>query len=96
LSLIRSLLAGTVRVGRRGFEWIGVLALPYIVTRNDHQDALGVGLAVSEFAPDAGFEKGSSPTPIRDGALTISVQQRHAFAHLRGPIASVDFPQPPF
>jgi chromosome partitioning protein len=31
---------------------VGALALPYIVTRNDHQDALGVGLAVSEFAPD--------------------------------------------
>ena len=31
---------------------IGVLALPYIVERNDHQDALGVGLAASEFAPE--------------------------------------------
>jgi len=31
---------------------MGVLALPYIVQRNDHQDALGAGLAVSEFAPD--------------------------------------------
>jgi chromosome partitioning protein len=31
---------------------IGVLALPYIVQRNDHQDALGAGLAVSEFAPE--------------------------------------------
>jgi chromosome partitioning protein len=31
---------------------MGVLALPYIVLRNDHQDALGAGLAVSEFAPD--------------------------------------------
>jgi chromosome partitioning protein len=29
----------------------GVLALPYIVQRNDHQDALGAGLAVTEFAP---------------------------------------------
>src|SRR6266700_3731065 len=31
---------------------IGVLALPYIVERNDHQDALAVGLAASEFAPE--------------------------------------------
>jgi chromosome partitioning protein len=31
---------------------IGVLALPYIVERNDHQDALGAGLAASEFAPE--------------------------------------------
>jgi chromosome partitioning protein len=31
---------------------IGVLALPYIVQRNDHQDALGAGLGVTEFAPD--------------------------------------------
>lgn len=29
----------------------GVLALPYVVQRNDHQDALGVGLGVTEFAP---------------------------------------------
>jgi len=31
----------------------GVLALPYIVLRNDHMDSLGAGLAVSEFAPDS-------------------------------------------
>jgi chromosome partitioning protein len=30
---------------------IGVLALPYIVQRTDHQDAIGAGLAVSEYAP---------------------------------------------
>src|ERR1700751_5390161 len=30
----------------------GVLALPYIVLRNDHMDSLATGLAVSEFAPD--------------------------------------------
>jgi len=30
----------------------GVLALPYIVQRNDHQDALGAGYSVGEFAPD--------------------------------------------
>ena len=31
----------------------GVLALPYIVLRNDHMDSLAAGLAVSEFAPDS-------------------------------------------
>jgi chromosome partitioning protein len=31
---------------------MGVLALPYIVQRMDHQDALGAGLGVSEFNPD--------------------------------------------
>jgi chromosome partitioning protein len=30
---------------------VGVLALPYIVQRNDHQDALGADLGVTEFAP---------------------------------------------
>ncbi len=30
----------------------GALALPFIVQRNDHQDALGAGSAVTEFAPD--------------------------------------------
>jgi len=29
---------------------LGVLALPYVVQRNDHQDALGAGLGVTEFA----------------------------------------------
>jgi len=31
----------------------GALALPYIVQRNDHQDALGAGFGVTEFAPDS-------------------------------------------
>jgi chromosome partitioning protein len=31
---------------------LGVLALPFIGQRNDHQDALGTGLAVTEYAPD--------------------------------------------
>src|SRR5947208_7621840 len=31
---------------------LGVLALPYIGQRNDHQDALGAGLGVTEFAPE--------------------------------------------
>jgi cellulose biosynthesis protein BcsQ len=30
---------------------IGVLALPYMVQRTDHQDAMGAGLAVSDYAP---------------------------------------------
>jgi len=30
----------------------GALALPYVVQRNDHQDALGAGFGVTEFAPD--------------------------------------------
>ncbi|MBR1172017.1 ParA family protein [Bradyrhizobium liaoningense] len=30
---------------------LGVLALPFIAQRNDHQDALGAGLGVTEFAP---------------------------------------------
>lgn len=31
----------------------GVVAQPFIVMRNDHQDALSAGLAVSEFAPSS-------------------------------------------
>jgi chromosome partitioning protein len=38
-----------------------VLAQPYIVMRNDHQDALGAGLAVGEYAPT-----GKSAAEIRD------------------------------
>jgi len=29
-----------------------VLALPYVGQRNDHQDALGAGLGVTEFAQE--------------------------------------------
>ena len=39
----------------------GVLALPYIVMRNDHQDALGAGLVVTEYAP-----AGKSAEEVRD------------------------------
>ena len=35
----------------------GVLALPYIGQRNDHQDALGAGFGVTEFAPEASAAK---------------------------------------
>src|SRR5471030_2999525 len=31
----------------------GIVALPYIVMRNDHQDALGLGLSVIEYAPSS-------------------------------------------
>ncbi len=31
---------------------LGVLGLPYVGQRNDHQDALGAGLGVTEFAPE--------------------------------------------
>jgi chromosome partitioning protein len=30
----------------------GLLALPYVIQRNDHQDALGSGFGVTEFAPE--------------------------------------------
>ena len=39
----------------------GVLALPCIVQRNDHQDALGVGLGVTEYDP-----YGKAAEEIRD------------------------------
>jgi len=34
------------------FNSLGVLALPYVGQRNDHQDALGAGLGVTEFAQE--------------------------------------------
>jgi chromosome partitioning protein len=43
--------AATVLDEEAAFDNSGVLALPYIVMRNDHQDALGLGLAVVEFSP---------------------------------------------
>jgi chromosome partitioning protein len=46
--------ARSFRIGdaTAALNMMGVLALPFIVQRNDHQDALGTGLAVTEFAPD--------------------------------------------
>src|ERR1700723_2053323 len=37
--------------GAAARDMSGVLARPFIAMRNDHQDALGLGLAVSEYAP---------------------------------------------
>ena len=50
------------RVGEAGtsLNSLGRLALPYIGQRNDHQDALGVGLAVTEYA-----EAGKASEEIR-------------------------------
>jgi chromosome partitioning protein len=53
--------AATVLDEEAAFDNSGVLALPYIVMRNDHQDALGLGLAVVEYAPT-----GKSADEIRD------------------------------
>jgi len=45
---------------RRGTRQSHVLALPAIVLRNDQQDALGIGLGVTEYAP-----RGKSAEEIR-------------------------------
>jgi chromosome partitioning protein len=61
---------------------VGVLALPYIVQRNDHQDALGAGLGVTEFAPD-----GKAAEEIRD--LWRWVWKKltaRSFGHVQAPI----------
>lgn len=34
-----------------GDDMAGIVAMPFIVMRNDHQDALSAGLAVNEYAP---------------------------------------------
>ena len=44
--------------GRAG-DSLGVLALPYVGQRNDHQDALGAGLGVTEFAQEGRSGAGS-------------------------------------
>jgi chromosome partitioning protein len=45
--------AATVLGEEAAFDGSGLVALPYIVMRNDHQDALGLGLAVVEYAPSS-------------------------------------------
>jgi chromosome partitioning protein len=39
-----------ISVNEAALSEMGVLALPYVVLRNDQQDALGAGLSVSEYA----------------------------------------------
>jgi chromosome partitioning protein len=56
----------------------GVLALPYIVMRNDHQDALGAGLAVTEYAP-----AGKSAEEIRDLWRWVGKKLTGALVHER-------------
>ena len=43
--------AATALSDEAASDMSGVLAQPFIVMRNDHQDALSAGLAVSEYAP---------------------------------------------
>jgi chromosome partitioning protein len=43
--------AATALDDKAALDVSGVLAQPFIVMRNDHQDALSAGLAVSEYAP---------------------------------------------
>jgi chromosome partitioning protein len=43
--------AATALEGEAALDIADVVAQPFIVMRNDHQDALSAGLAVSEFAP---------------------------------------------
>ena len=53
--------AATTLGDEAALELAQVLAQPFIVMRNDHQDALAAGLAVSEYAPT-----GKSAAEIRD------------------------------
>ena len=52
--------AATTLCDEAVLDMSGVLARPFIVMRNDHQDALSAGLAVSEYAP-----QGKSADEIR-------------------------------
>jgi chromosome partitioning protein len=54
----------------------GVLARPYIVMRNDHQDALGAGLAVTEYAAT-----GKSAEEIRELWRWVERKLTGALAH---------------
>jgi chromosome partitioning protein len=45
--------AATTLCDEAALDIAGVLAQPFIVMRNDHQDALSAGLAVSEYAPQS-------------------------------------------
>src|ERR1700730_3699159 len=58
--------AATVLDEEAAYEGSGLLGLPYIVMRNDHQDALGLGLAGVEYAP-SGKSAGATRAPRAAG-----------------------------
>jgi chromosome partitioning protein len=68
--------AATALGDESALELSGVLALPYIVMRNDHQDALGAGLAVTEYAPTS-----KSAEEIRDLWRWVEKKLTGALAH---------------
>jgi chromosome partitioning protein len=75
---------------RAALELANVVARPFIVMRNDHQDALAAGLAVSEYAPS-----GKSTDEIRGLWHWAEVKLNGgllADAQLAGQLAEVDFP----
>lgn len=44
--------SGRLNEAAAGLKVLGVLAMPPLVQRNDHQDAIGSGLGVTEFNPE--------------------------------------------
>ncbi|WP_024509574.1 ParA family protein [Bradyrhizobium sp. ARR65] len=66
-----------------------VLAQPFIVMRNDHQDALAAGLAVSEYAPS-----GKSAAEIRE--LWRWIDNRLHGSMVAGEEAAGEFREEPF
>jgi chromosome partitioning protein len=68
--------AATTLGDESALELSGVLARPYIVMRNDHQDALGAGLAVTEYAPT-----GKSAEEIRELWRWVERKLTGAVAH---------------
>ena len=67
-----------------------VLARPFVVMRNDHQDALAAGLAVSEFSPF-----GKSSDEIRDLWRWVETRLNGgvaASAEAGGAVSAVEFP----
>jgi chromosome partitioning protein len=67
----------------------GVVALPYIVMRNDHQDALGLGLSVVEYAPS-----GKSADEIRGLWQWVEAKLNAGLTADEQPIVS-ELPAPP-
>jgi len=70
--------------GGAAIDLAGVLAQPFIAMRNDHQDALSAGLAVSEYAPQS-----KSTDEVRslwqwvEAKLNSSTAERPAVGDLR-------------
>jgi chromosome partitioning protein len=79
--------AATTLSDDAGYDLFDVVAQPFVVMRNDHQDALTAGLAVSEYAPS-----GKSAEEMRDLWRWVETRLNCAVAAEEETVVLPEFP----